>query len=294
MKIERIGFMTPGDMGQGVAMQLKKKGFDVCTALDKRSERSRKMAAEAGLTDVGSIARLVAEADLVMSVMNPGAALEFAREAAEAIRDQSHKPVFIDCNAVSPDTMREIDAALRAAGSRCLDGGLIGPPPRGNAKVNLYVSGPGVADLEQIANEQLKVHVMSERLGDASAIKMCYSAFNKGTQGLALETLMAAQRLGVYEALEKQILSSRSDMYNSFLNAFPQLPPKAYRWVPEMHEIARTFAGVGMTPRIFQGEADMFELVAATPLGKETPETRDRARTGKDVIVQLAQSRDKK
>jgi 3-hydroxyisobutyrate dehydrogenase-like beta-hydroxyacid dehydrogenase len=290
MKVERIGFMTPGDMGQGVAMQLKKKGFTVCTALDKRSERSRKMAAEAGLTDVGSIARLVAEADLVMSVMNPGAALEFAREAAEAIRAQAHKPAFIDCNAVAPDTMREIEAAIRAAGSRCLDGGLIGPPPRGNAKVNLYVSGPGAGDLAQIANEQLKVHVMSERLGDASAIKMCYSAFNKGTQGLALETLMAAQRLGVYEALEKQLLGSRADMYNGFLSAFPQLSPKAYRWVPEMHEIARTFAGVGMTPRIFQGEANMFELVAATPLGQETPENRDRSRTGKDVIVQMAAS----
>jgi 3-hydroxyisobutyrate dehydrogenase-like beta-hydroxyacid dehydrogenase len=288
MKIEQIGFMTPGDMGQGVAMQLKKKGFAVCTALDKRSERSRKMAADAGLTDVGSIERLVAESDLIMSVMNPGAALEFAREAAEAIRGQSRKPVFIDCNAVAPDTMREIEAAIGAAGSRCLDGGLIGPPPRGTAKVNLYVSGPGAADLEQIANEQLRVHVMSERLGDASAVKMCYSAFNKGTQGLLLETLMAGQRLGIYDALEKQLLGSKADLYEWLLGALPQLPPKAYRWVPEMHEIARTFEGVGMTPRIFQGEADMFELIAASALGKETPENRDRSRTGKDVVQQLA------
>ena len=290
MQIERIGFMTPGDMGQGVAMQLKKKGYTVLTALDKRSERSRRMAAEAGLTDVGSIARLVADSDLVMSVMNPGAALEFAREAAEAIRAQARKPTFIDCNATSPDTMREIEAAIKAAGARCLDGGLIGPPPRGSAKVNLYVSGPGAGDMEQLANEQLRVHVLGERLGDASAIKMCYGAFNKGTQGLMLETLMAAQRLGVYEELEKQILSSRAEAYNGLLQALPQLPPKAYRWVPEMHEIARTFAGVGMTPRIFQGEADMFELVAATPLGRETPENRDKSRTGKDVVKQLADS----
>jgi len=290
MQIERIGFMTPGDMGQGVAMQLRNKGFTVLTALDKRSERSRKMAAEAGLTDVGSIARLVAESDLVMSVMNPGAALEFAREAAEAIKGQSRKPAFIDCNATSPDTMREIEAAIKAAGARCLDGGLIGPPPRGKAKVNLYVSGAGADDMTQLANEQLRVHVLSERLGDASAIKMCYGAFNKGTQGLMLETLMAAQRLGVYEQLEKQLLGSRAEAYNGLLDALPQLPPKAYRWVPEMHEIARTFAGVGMTPRIFQGEADMFELVAATPLGRETPENRDKSRTGKDVIKQLADS----
>ena len=290
MKIERIGFMTPGDMGQAVAMQLKNKGFTVCTALEKRSERSRKMAAEVGLTDLGSIARMTAECDLVMSVMNPGAALEFAREAAAAIRAQTHKPVFIDCNAVAPDTMRDIEAALKSAGARCLDGGLIGPPPRGKAKVNLYVSGPGAGDMAQLENEQLRVHVMSEKLGDASAVKMCYGAFNKGTQGLMLETLMAAQRLGVYDELEKQLLSSRAEAYNGLLNALPLLPSKAYRWVPEMLEIARTFEGVGMTPRIFQGEADMFELVADTPLGRETPENRDKSRTGKDVIKQLADS----
>ena len=291
MKIERIGFMTPGDMGQAVAMQLKHKGFTVCTALEKRSERSRTMAAEIGLTDLGSISRLTAECDLVMSVMNPGAALEFAKEAAAAIGAQQHKPVFIDCNAVAPDTMREIDAAIRAAGSRCLDGGLIGPPPRGSAKVNLYVSGPAASDLLQLENPQLRVHFVSEKLCDASAVKMCYSAFNKGTQGLLLETLMASHRLGVADIVEQQLLSSRADLYNWLLGALPQLPPKAYRWVPEMYEIARTFEGVGMTPRIFQGEADMFELIAATALGKETPETRDRNRTGKDVIKQLADDR---
>ena len=291
MKIERIGFMTPGDMGQGVALQLKNKGFTVCTALEKRSERSRKMAAEIGLTDLGSIARLTAESDLIMSVMNPGAALDFAREAAAAIRTQSKKPTYVDCNAVAPDTMREIDELMKSAGARCLDGGIIGPPPRGKAKTSLYVSGPGSSDLAQIGNEQLRVTVMSEKLGDASAIKACYSGFNKGTQGLLLQTLVAAQRLGVYEALEKQLLSSKGDMYNWLLETLPQMPPKAYRWVPEMHQLAKTFEGVGMTPRIFQGEADMFEMIAATALGKETPENRDKSRTGKDVIQQLADDR---
>jgi len=291
MKIERIGFMTPGDMGQAVAMQLKEKGLTVCTALDKRSDRSRKMAKDIGLVDLGSISRLTAECDLIMSVMNPGAAVEFATEAAAAIKNQSKKPLFIDCNAIAPDTMREIDALMKAAGARCLDGGLIGPPPRGGAKVNLYVSGPGAADVQQVGNDKLVIHYMSEKLGDASAVKICYSAFNKGTQGLLLEALMAGQRLGVYEHLEKQLLGSRADLYNWLLGTLPTMPPKAYRWVPEMYQIAKTFEGVGMTPRIFQGEADMFELVAATALGKETPENRDRNRTGKDVIKKLADDR---
>lgn len=291
MKIERIGFMTPGDMGQAVAMQLKQKGYTVMTALEKRSERSRKMAAEIGLVDLGSIARMTAECDLIMSVMNPGAGLEFATEAAAAIKTQSRKPVFIDCNAVAPDTMYAIDKVIRDAGSRCLDGGIIGPPPRGGAKTNLYVSGPGAADLKQLENDFLRVHILTEKLGDASAVKMCYSAFNKGTQGLVLETLMAAERLGVADIVEQQLRASRADALESFLKALPQLPPKAYRWVPEMHEIARTFQGVGMTPRIFQGEADMFEFVAGTQLGKETPETRDKNLSGKDVLKRLAADR---
>src|ERR1035437_2875537 len=84
MQIDKVGLMTPGDMGQAVAMQIKAQGFTVCTALDQRSERSRTLAREAGLTDVGTVARLVAECDVVLSILNPGAALDFAREAAGA------------------------------------------------------------------------------------------------------------------------------------------------------------------------------------------------------------------
>jgi 3-hydroxyisobutyrate dehydrogenase-like beta-hydroxyacid dehydrogenase len=180
---------------------------------------------------------------------------------------------------------------MKGAGTRCLDGGIIGPPPRGKAKTNLYISGPGSSDLAEIGNDQLRVTILGERFGDASALKACYSGFNKGTQGLLLQTLVAAQRLGVYEHLEKQLLSSKADMYNWLLEALPSMPPKAYRWVPEMYQLAKTFEGVGMTPRIFQGEADMFEMIAATALGKETPENRDKSRTGKDVIEQLAADR---
>ena len=79
MRFERVGLMTRGDMGQAVAMQIKAKGFAVCTALDKLSERSRALAREAGLTDLGTVARLVAECDVVLSIMNPGAAVDFAR-----------------------------------------------------------------------------------------------------------------------------------------------------------------------------------------------------------------------
>ena len=291
MQIEKVGLMTPGDMGQAVAMQIKAKGFTVCTALDQRSERSRALAREAGLTDVGTVARLVAECDVVLSVMNPGAALAFARVAADALRASGRATLIVDCNAIAPDTVHEIAGMVERAGGRFLDGGIIGPPPRGKAKTNLYVSGPGAADLEALAGPQLVVHVVSERIADASALKMCYGALNKGTQALWLEVLIAAQRLGVDALLEQQLRQSRADLLDWALGQFPILPPKAYRWVPEMLEISKTLGAAGITPKVFQGAADIYQFVAGTALGKETPETRDKARGGKDVVRLLAQER---
>jgi 3-hydroxyisobutyrate dehydrogenase-like beta-hydroxyacid dehydrogenase len=291
MQIKTVGLMTPGDMGQGVAMQIKAKGFNVCTALDKRSERSRTLAREAGLTDLGTIARLVGECDVVLSVMNPGAAVDFARDAAEAIRATQKRPVIVDCNAIAPGTVHEIARIVEGAGARFIDGGIIGPPPRGKAKTNLYVSGPGAADLQALAGPQLAVHVVSERIADASALKMCYGALNKGTQALWLEVLIAAQRLGVDGLLDQQLRQSQASMYEWALNQFPKLMPKAYRWVPEMLEVSKTLATSGITPKVFQGAADICAFVAATPLGKETPENRDQSRTGSDVVRALARER---
>jgi 3-hydroxyisobutyrate dehydrogenase-like beta-hydroxyacid dehydrogenase len=97
--------------------------------------------------------------------------------------------LIVDCNAIAPDTAREIAGLVEGAGGRFLDAGIIGPPPRGGATTNLYVSGPGAADLEALAGAQLVVQVVSERIGDASALKMCFGALNKGTQALWLEVL---------------------------------------------------------------------------------------------------------
>lgn len=291
MKIENIGVMSPGDMGQAVAQQLKQKGFNVCTALDKRSARSRQLAQRAGLTDVGSIEKLTERSEVILSIMNPGAALDFATELAQVLRLNQHKPLFVDCNAISPVTLREINAKITAAGGRCADAGIIGPPPRGAAKTCLYVSGPEARELEQLATPQITVRVMSERLGDASAVKMCYGAMNKGMIAMWLELLIAARRLGVDAALEAQLRETHGDIHDRIIGALPVMPPKAYRWVPEMLQIAQTFESAGMTPRIFQGAADMYEFIAATALGKETPESRDKSRGGKDVVRLLADER---
>ena len=288
MEIRCVGVMSPGDMGQAVAAQIKSKGLRVVAALDGRSERSRALARAAGLEDVGTLERMVAECDVILSIMNPAAAEDFAGTAAMAIAQSTRKPLFVDCNAVSPATVQAMAREIAAAGGTLVDGGIIGPPPRGTAKPRLYVSGQDAARLTALETPQLIVRVVGERVGEASALKMCYGAMTKGATALALELLIAARHLGVEEALERELLDTRREVYEWIIGALPVMPPKAYRWVPEMEQEAATFAEIGMTPRILQGAADMYAFVADTPLGRETPENRDRSRTGRDVVRQLA------
>ncbi len=290
MQIRNVGVVSPGDMGQAIAGRLKESGMNVYTALNGRSERTQSLARAAGLADCGTIEKLVATCELVISVINPGEAMNVAREVTAAMKKTGRAIAFADLNAVSPQTARDTDAMIRAAGGMFIDGGIIGPPPRGEKdKPRLFVSGPDAYLFEQVKHPNLQVRIMSERVGEASGIKMCYAAMTKGTTALAIELLVAARKLGVEQALEKELRESRNDVFDWQVKSIASMPPKAYRWVPEMQEIAKTFEELGMTRRIFDGASDMYQMVAATALGKESPEqARKAGRTGLDVTRELA------
>ncbi len=284
-----IGVLSPGDMGQAVAARLKECGYTICTALEGRSARTRGLAAKAGLEDCGTINALVARCDMVWSILNPAAAVDKAREAAAAIKATGKRVVYVDCNAIAPATVREIDGIVTQAGGIFVDGGIVGPPPRGTAKTRLYFSGREASRMTDIRNDHLAVRIVSERVGDASALKMCYGGITKGAVALGVELLIAARKLGVAEPLEREFQESLGTIYEWLLARTVSMPPKAYRWVPEMNEIAKTFEDVGMTPRIMAGASDMFEMIAATALGKESPEqAREHGRSARDIIRDLA------
>lgn len=286
-----IGITSPGDMGQGVAMCLKALGFNVCMASDGRSARTRALGEKAGLNDCGSLEKMVQTCDMVMSILDPGAAVTNARAVAAACTATSRKIVFVECNAVAPQTMTEITGIMTAVGCTVIDAGIIGPPPRGTAKQRFYVSGPDAALMNRINCAQINVRVAGEKIGDASAVKMCYAALTKGSIALGTELLIAARKLGVDKTLEAEFTGSQAQLHESVLSRSAGMAFKAYRWVPEMNEIAKTFEGVGMTPRILQGAADLFAQIATTPQGRESPEeARDKKRSGTQVIQGLADS----
>ena len=292
MALTTVGILSPGDMGHSVGAMLHTHGLRVITCLEGRSDRTRGLAAEAGFEAVPSLVDLVREAEIILCILVPSEAIGVARAVADAIRsdgtDQSKNVLYADCNAIAPRTARSIDEVISAAGARSADVGIIGGPPTEPHTTRFYTSGPGAVEFAQLDDFGLAVRVLDGPIGQASGFKMCYGAMTKGVQALGTELLIAAQRLGFAEAFAAEQQESVPVLRTHLQRSLPTMPPKAYRWVGEMEEIATCFADLGMTPNILLGAADIFRFVADTPPGRETPETRNRNRTTDQLIATLA------
>ena len=288
--IKKIGITSIGDMGGQVAVRLKACGYEIFTSLEGRSKRTIALSAKAGVTDCGSVEKLVATVDVIISVLDPAHAVTKAREVAAAIKATGKKIIFVNGNAVAPRTALEIDGIIRAAGGACIDGSILRVTTKqGKSELRLYVSGPEASVLTQINDEILKIRVVGEKIGNASALKMCYGAFTKGALALGVELLLASHKLGVAEEVAAEFEDTQPEVYKWILGRTVGMAPKAYRYVPEMLEVATTFEDAGMTRRMLEGAADMFEMLAKTPLAAETPEeSKERGRTGKQIVQALA------
>lgn len=288
IKLKKIGITSIGDMGQAVAVRLKACGFEVYTSLEGRSERTAGLTRKAGVADCGTIEKLVSTCDAVLSILDPAAAVAKAHEIAEAIRVTGRKIIFVDCNAISPDTAHEIDQLITGAGGISIDGGILRVTVGGKQEIRLYVSGSEAHVLTQIVDDQLRIHVVGEQIGNASGLKMCYGAFTKGALALGVELFLTAGKLGVIEHLEAEFQASQPEVYKWILGRAVGMAPKAYRYVPEMLEVAKTFEEAGFTPRMLQGAADMFEWISKTPLaGENLEQAREKGRTGREILHAL-------
>lgn len=284
-----IGIISPGDMGHAIGTVLVQHGLRVLTNLQGRSPRTVALAAQAGMIDVGDDATLVREADLLLSVLVPAQASAFAERMAAAMRATHSTPLFADCNAISPRTALSIERLLREVGAEVVDIGIIGAPPRvGRAETRLYASGPGAERLAVLGEYGLDVRVIGPQVGQASGLKMCYASLTKGLTALATQALVAGEALGLASILTDELRDSQDALLEWVERQVPRMPPKAYRWIGEMEEIARTFADVGLPPQMPQGAAALFRLVGQTELGTETPEERHLGQTLEEVINTLS------
>jgi L-threonate 2-dehydrogenase len=286
-----VAVLSPGDMGHAVGAVLRHGGARVITNLEGRSERTAALARDADIEDVGSDEALVQDAGVVLSILVPAEAERVGERVARAVQATGSDVVYVDCNAIAPQSVRGIGERLTAAGARFVDAGIIGGPPKvGGSGPRFYASGEHAAAFAALGQHGLDVRVMGTDVGQASGLKMCYAALTKGLTALATELLVAGRAMGLSDALEAELRSGQGSLYAGLERSVPGMPPKAYRWVGEMEEIAATFGALGLTPKMLEGAADLNRFVEETPLGRETPERRTRGTTLEDVVAVLAEA----
>ncbi len=256
-----VAIIAPGAMGAAVGKRLADNGLTVLTSLAGRSQATAARAQAASMTAATDAE--IAAADFVLSILPPGDALALAARFAPALKASNAKPVYVDCNAINPATVEHVAAALAPTECPFVDAGIIGSPPKpGDAGPRFYASGPAAPQFARLRDYGLDIRLLHGALSAASALKMSYAGITKGTQAIGAAMMLAAMRSGSADDLFAELESSQKQLFPWLKRSLEQMPPKAYRWVAEMQEIAG-FVGDDPGARdLYRGAAEFYQRFA--------------------------------
>jgi L-threonate 2-dehydrogenase len=263
-----VTIIAPGNMGSGVGQRLTEHKVKVLTSLAGRSAASAARAGAAGMTAVAD-AQLT-ESDFLLSIVPPGDALALAKRLAGVLTAANKKPVYVECNAVSPRTMLEIADVVGATGCPFVGAGIIGPPPKpGTGNTKFYASGPAAGLFAKLNDFGLIVRVLDGPLTTASALKMSYAGITKGFTALGAAMMLAATRGGSAEALKAELAESRPDLLGYLTRQVPDMYAKAYRWVAELEEISAFVGKDHPEHAMLDAAARLYERIAKDVEGEK-------------------------
>jgi len=264
-----VAVIAPGAMGAAVGKRLVDNGLKVLTSLKGRSPDTQARAKAAGMA--GASDEEVASSDFILSILPPGDALSLAQRFAPALTASNAKPVYVDCNAINPKTVERVAAAIAPTGCAFGDCGIIGQPPgplpqagedRVKGSPRFYASGAGAPRFATLRDHGLDVRVLDGAMSAASALKMSYAGITKGTQAIGAAMMLAATRAGNADDLFAELQGSQKEMFAWFKRSLSMMPPKAYRWIAEMHEIAGFVGEDPAAHELYQGAAHFYEHIA--------------------------------
>ncbi len=267
-----IGLLNPGEMGAAVGRCLTDAGYTVLWAAAGRSPDTARRAAAAGLTDVGTARQLAATSHVIMSICPPHAALDVAWAV------HGFTGLYLDANAIAPGTARAVAELITSNGGSYVDGGIIGPPPIAPGTTRLYLSGEradAIADL--FTGTELDPLIAVGPATAASAIKMAYAAWTKGTAALLLAARALARAEGVEEALLAEWALSQQGLATQSERAAASAAAKGWRWIGEMDEIAHCMAEAGLPDGFHQAAAEIYRRCPQLPRGL----------TGEDLVTTI-------
>ena len=257
--MKTIALLHPGNMGATIGACAATSGARVLWASERRSAASRARAQQAGLIDAESLAAAVAQSDIVLSVCPP----EFAGEVAARVAAEKFTGVYVDANAVSRASAEEIGRIVTQAGASFVDGGIIGSPVKKAGTTRLYLSGEKAEQIAKLfAASMLDARSIGAIPGEASALKVVYAAWTKGTDALILAIRALATHEGVDNALLEEWRTSQPALENKCLRAAAVAAPKMWRYVGEMKEIAAAFESAGLPGGFHSAAAEISERLA--------------------------------
>ena len=275
MAQETICILHPGEMGASVGGAARSAGARVLWVSAGRGDTTSERARAAGLEDAGTLRGALAASGVVVSVCPPHAAVSIA----EAVSELRYSGVYVDANAISPETARRVGAIVGRSGATFVDGGIIGPPPQDPGRTRLYLAGSAAGRVATLfGGTALATVVLDAPPGAASAVKMCYAAWTKGTAALLTSVRAVARAEGVDGALADEWRISQPDLFKLLDRAVGNAR-KAWRWVGEMDEVAATFADAGLPTGFGQASADVFARLEAF---------KDARATLEEVLAALA------
>jgi putative dehydrogenase len=257
-----VALIAPGNMGAAVAKRLTEHKVAVLTALTGRAAASAERAREAGMQAVDD--RKLADAEFLMSIVPPGEALALAKRLAPVLTAANTKPIYVECNAVSPQTLNQIAEVIAGTGCGFVGAGIIGPPPKpGSSNTKFYAAGPNAADFAKLNDYGLIVRVLEGPVTAASALKMSYAGITKGFTALGAAMMLAATRGGSARALHAELAESQPALLGFLTRQMPGMYGKAYRWVAELDEISAFVGADHEEHAMMLAAARFYERIAA-------------------------------
>ena len=252
--IHRVAIIGFGEAGGIFAKDLALAGVDVAVfdiLLNSRRHRKRmlKKAQACGVTAAGSLMECLAPADLVISAVTASSALKVAKDAGTIL---GKGQLFLDINSVSPATKRKAAGYVARQGARFVEAAVMSPVPQQRLQVPMLLGGPHSFEAaERLQTMGMNATPLSDRLGVASAVKMCRSVIVKGLEALVIESLFAARKFGAEQKVLESLAASFPAMgWEDHLPDYliSRVAEHGHRRAVEMRQVAQTLEQVGIEP----------------------------------------------
>ena len=272
----KVGILHPGNMGVSIAASAQNSGCDVYWASEGRSAQTHERAAKHRLLDAGTLSELCRTCSLLISVCPPHAAEDVAGQVVSCGFDG----LYLDANAISPQRVTRIGDRMMDAGVRFVDGGIIGGPAWERGNTWLYLAGEQAGTIADCFSAgPLDTAVIGERIGKASALKMCYAAWTKGSTALLSAVVAAANSLDVWDELRVQWDRDWPDFSQKAADRARRVTAKAWRFAGEMDEISSTFQAAGVPGEFHAGAAILYRRIAHFKDAPEVPSLEELLRS---------------